>query len=101
MGATCVAAVLHDQTLYAANVGDSRVYVLHEGALRQITRDHSLVAQLVERGEITPARGAHPREAQPDLSRARSNLRSRSISSASLCRKATLSSSAPTASRRC
>jgi PPM family protein phosphatase len=55
MGATCVAAVLHDQTLYAANVGDSRVYVLHEGQLRQVTRDHSLVAQMVERGEITPA----------------------------------------------
>ena len=55
MGATCVAAVLHDQTLYAANVGDSRVYVLHEGELRQVTRDHSLVAQLVEQGEITPA----------------------------------------------
>lgn len=53
MGATCVAAVLHDQTLYAANVGDSRVYVLHEGQLRQVTRDHSLVAQMVERGEIT------------------------------------------------
>jgi len=55
MGATCVAAVLHDQMLYAANVGDSRVYVLHEGQLRQVTRDHSMVAQLVERGEITPA----------------------------------------------
>jgi serine/threonine protein phosphatase PrpC len=55
MGATCVAAVLHDQTLYAANVGDSRVYVLHAGELRQVTRDHSLVAQLVEQGEITPA----------------------------------------------
>jgi serine/threonine protein phosphatase PrpC len=54
MGATCVAAVLHDQTLHAANVGDSRVYVLHEGKLRQVTRDHSLVAQLVEQGEITP-----------------------------------------------
>ena len=55
MGTTCVAAVLHDQLLYAANVGDSRVYVLHAGQLRQVTRDHSLVAQLVERGEITPA----------------------------------------------
>lgn len=53
MGATCVAAVLHDQMLYAANVGDSRVYVLHDGQLRQITRDHSLVAQLGERGIIT------------------------------------------------
>ncbi|HEY7346693.1 MAG TPA: Stp1/IreP family PP2C-type Ser/Thr phosphatase [Ktedonobacterales bacterium] len=55
MGATCVAAVLHDQMLYAANVGDSRVYVLHDGRLRQVTRDHSIVAQMVERGEITPA----------------------------------------------
>lgn len=53
MGATCVAAVLHEDTLYAANVGDSRVYVLHEGQLRQITRDHSLVAQMVERGELS------------------------------------------------
>jgi serine/threonine protein phosphatase PrpC len=55
MGATCVAAVLHEQKLYAANIGDSRVYVLHEGHLRQVTRDHSLVARMVERGEITPA----------------------------------------------
>ncbi len=55
MGATCVAAVLHDHTLHAANVGDSRIYVLHDGTMRQITRDHSLVAQLVEKGEITPA----------------------------------------------
>lgn len=55
MGATCVAAVLHDQMLYAANVGDSRVYVLRAGQLRQVTRDHSLVAQLVENGEITAA----------------------------------------------
>ncbi len=54
-GATCVAAVLHDQMLYAANVGDSRVYVLHDGHLRQVTRDHSVVAQMVERGEISPA----------------------------------------------
>jgi protein phosphatase len=55
MGATCVAAVLHEHTLYAANVGDSRVYVTHDGELRQITRDHSLVAQMVERGELTAA----------------------------------------------
>lgn len=55
MGATCVAAVLHEQMLYAANIGDSRVYILRTGQLRQITRDHSLVAQLVECGKITPA----------------------------------------------
>jgi serine/threonine protein phosphatase PrpC len=55
MGATCVAAVVHEHVLYAANVGDSRVYVLHAGQLRQITRDHSLVAQMVERGELSAA----------------------------------------------
>lgn len=55
MGATCVAAVLHEHMLYAANVGDSRVYVQHAGHLRQITRDHSLVAQMVERGELSAA----------------------------------------------
>lgn len=61
MGATCVAAVLHERTLYVANVGDSRAYVLHAGQLRQVTRDHSLVAQLVARGELTPAEArAHP-----------------------------------------
>ena len=61
-GATCVAAALHERLLYVANVGDSRAYVLHAGQLRQVTRDHSLVAQLVERGELTPAEArTHPR----------------------------------------
>ncbi|MEO7074911.1 MAG: protein phosphatase 2C domain-containing protein [Ktedonobacterales bacterium] len=50
LGATCVAVVVRDQTLTVANVGDSRAYVLHNGQLRQITHDHSLVAQLVECG---------------------------------------------------
>lgn len=62
MGTTCVAAVLRERSLYVANVGDSRAYVLHAGQLRQVTRDHSMVAQLVERGELTPAEArAHPR----------------------------------------
>lgn len=62
LGTTCVAAVLHERALYVANVGDSRAYVLHVGHLRQVTRDHSLVAQLVERGELTPTEArAHPR----------------------------------------
>jgi serine/threonine protein phosphatase PrpC len=61
LGATCVAAVLHERWLYVANVGDSRAYVLHAGQLRQVTRDHSLVAQLVERGELTAAEArTHP-----------------------------------------
>lgn len=62
MGATCVAAVVHGWSLYVANVGDSRGYVLHAGHLRQVTRDHSLVAQMVERGELTVAEArAHPK----------------------------------------
>lgn len=62
MGATCVAAVLHEQVLYVANIGDSRAYVLHAGHLRQVTRDHSLVARMVERGELTPAEArTHPK----------------------------------------
>ena len=97
MGATCVAAVLRGETLYAANVGDSRVYILHDGALRQITRDHSLVAQMVERGEISPKRRVPTRSATSSTARS-ANRRSRWICSASPCRRATSSSSARTAS---
>ena len=38
---------------YVFNVGDSRVYLLRQGQLKQITRDHSLVAEMVENGELT------------------------------------------------
>jgi protein phosphatase len=54
MGTTCTAlAVVQGRTL-VAHVGDSRAYALRGGAIRQITRDHSLVAQLVENRQITP-----------------------------------------------
>ncbi|MEW6232083.1 MAG: Stp1/IreP family PP2C-type Ser/Thr phosphatase [Chloroflexota bacterium] len=62
MGSTLVAAVLRGNELYVANVGDSRAYVLRNHALRQITRDHSLVAEQVRAGVITPEQAqAHPR----------------------------------------
>lgn len=54
MGTTCTAAILEDDRLAIAHVGDSRAYLLHDGALQQITRDHSVVADLVESGEISP-----------------------------------------------
>ena len=54
MGTTCTAAVLRGADLHFAHVGDSRAYLVHEGAIRQLTRDHSLVAQLVADRHITP-----------------------------------------------
>ena len=61
MGTTCVAAVVLGDTLYAANVGDSRVYVVRNGQVRQITKDHSLVADQVTAGLLTDEQArAHP-----------------------------------------
>lgn len=54
MGTTAAAAFVFKGKLITANVGDSRVYAVGESAIRQITRDHSYVEELVERGEITP-----------------------------------------------
>lgn len=55
MATTCIAAVLQGQTLTVANVGDSRVYVVHAGQIRQVSHDHSLVADMVRAGTLTPA----------------------------------------------
>ncbi len=52
MGTTLVAACVLGTVLCVANVGDSRLYILRDGILRQITRDHSLVEELIERGEL-------------------------------------------------
>jgi len=53
MGTTCVAAVIEGETVYVAHAGDSRAYLLREGALRQLTDDHSYVAEQVRAGAIT------------------------------------------------
>lgn len=55
MGTTCTAAILDGDQLAIAQVGDSRAYLLHNGSLQQLTRDHSVVADLIESGEITAA----------------------------------------------
>ena len=53
LGTTLVAALVIGNQLTVANVGDSRAYVWHDGQISPITKDHSLVAQLVEAGQIT------------------------------------------------
>ena len=52
MGTTMVVATIVDQYAYVANVGDSRLYVIQDG-IRQVTRDHSLVQEMVRMGELT------------------------------------------------
>lgn len=52
MGTTIVAATIVRNTLYVANVGDSRLYIIGEH-IRQITRDHSLVEEMVRSGNLT------------------------------------------------
>jgi len=54
MGATLVIALLRKRRCFVANVGDSRAYRLRAGRLTQLTRDHSVVSELIERGRITP-----------------------------------------------
>src|SRR5260370_12752587 len=53
MGTTCVAAVLRGNMAYIANVGDSRAYLVRGGKVRQITQDHSWVAEQVRAGLLT------------------------------------------------
>ena len=61
MGTTCTAAILEGDRLVIAQVGDSRAYLLHGGELTQLTRDHSLMANMIEAGQITPEEArVHP-----------------------------------------
>ena len=50
MGTTIVVALIHNDKLYFAHVGDSRLYRLRNGELAQLTKDHSLVNELLEQG---------------------------------------------------
>lgn len=62
MGTTLVCAVCRDGEAMLFNVGDSRGYFISDEGIRQITRDHSVVENMVERGDITPAQARrHPR----------------------------------------
>jgi len=61
MGTTLTAAFITGSTLFIAQVGDSRAYLLHEGILQQVTHDHSLMAELIDAGQITEEQArVHP-----------------------------------------
>lgn len=53
MGSTIAAVLLHESKASVAHVGDSRVYLLRDGSMRQLTADHSLVMERVRRGLMT------------------------------------------------
>ena len=59
MGTTAVVAYVQDDTLYWAHVGDSRLYRYGEDGLHRMTKDHSMVQQLVEAGTITEEEVIH------------------------------------------
>jgi len=61
MGTTLVLAVCRGSEIHLGHLGDSRAYLVQEGALRRLTRDHSLVSDMIESGELTPRRALrHP-----------------------------------------
>jgi protein phosphatase len=61
MGTTATAVLVGDGTVAVAHVGDSRAYLLRAGKIAQLTRDHTLVDELVREGRLTPEQAAeHP-----------------------------------------
>jgi len=58
MGATLVIALLRKGRCFVANIGDSRAYHLRKGRMVQLTRDHSVVSELIEKGHIEPEEAA-------------------------------------------
>lgn len=59
MGTTLVSAIALDDRALISNVGDSRAYLIDREGLRQISRDHSVVENMVERGDLTPLAARH------------------------------------------
>src|SRR3954452_20388819 len=61
MGTTMTVALVEDGAVTIGHVGDSRAYRLRDGSLEQLTQDHSLVAELMRSGRLSPEEAdAHP-----------------------------------------
>jgi PPM family protein phosphatase len=61
MGTTMTAVLVGEDEITIAHVGDSRAYLLRDGSLGRLTRDHSLVEELVQQGKLTPEEAhTHP-----------------------------------------
>jgi len=61
MGTTLTVALVGDRNVAFGHVGDSRAYLIRDGKLEQLTEDHSLVAELVRSGKLSPEEaGTHP-----------------------------------------
>lgn len=54
MGTTVVCAIAKDQKIHIVHAGDSRAYLCRENTIRQVTKDHSVVQELVDAGSLTP-----------------------------------------------
>lgn len=63
MGTTLTMAVVDGCAVTAAHVGDSRLYLLHDGGMRRVTQDHSYIEELVKNGSLTREEAEnHPRK---------------------------------------
>ena len=59
MGTTCTAVLLRGREVWVGHVGDSRAYLVRGGKVQKLTKDHSLVAELIEKGHLTEAEAKH------------------------------------------
>lgn len=63
MGTTVVAAVIINHSIYIVNVGDSRAYIYKGSKLTQVTKDHSLVQELIDKGKLNKNdQNKHPKK---------------------------------------
>lgn len=63
MGTTSIVALLVGKSAYLASVGDSRAYLISDYEVYQITKDHSVVQELIDRGQLTEKQAkSHPRK---------------------------------------